>query len=582
LFGIITNDAEKSVTEAGLEDFNSDNKTFKVMGATKIVGGIAGGVTGYSGIGIHLQDVQYVFKNTEAEQSIIAYDGGYAGGVVGLLDGLLNQARSEYVVNDKEELNDVFAYYNSVGELKKYKNIFYQADYSPKYIGGLVGYVRNKGEILRAYSKLNVINPNAEYVGGLVGYADTLKLTEAYATGDVSGENYVGGLAGGVKNNLNLDNVNALNVWSKDLNSRISQMKGFGALVGEKINNIVDSQFVKVNAVGKVSGSDNIPLVSNTDTNTKEKAAKNIDQTFTYVAENKQEIIDSSEYVFKITERNFNPDKWEKDDNDLYLDMRFIVRNNVLYINEAEDLKLIKKYPTATFIITDMIDCRVFSINNKNFQIEYFAGVLKGKDVDKEYGFQNLELNNPLFNRVVNASFNNFTMKLTTDTTVDTNAVLVNYAKGIETDLLTFKNYKLNVSNEYSSVALVVANVESGNSSLNGLKLIGNEINITANNSKDLYAGLVFGRSEGSTTLERLNIVNNVNEPSKTSNIIEIKSTEVKPIQTFAAVENSSNIYAGLVGGKSSSISIINKADIEAENIISGKLTVEGAENAYV
>ncbi|MFM1785937.1 MAG: hypothetical protein RLZZ108_961, partial [Actinomycetota bacterium] len=72
-------------------------------------------------------------------------------------------------------------------------------------IGGLAGYTC--GTIEDSHSSVDVTAPNADYVGGLMGEGDCTDVYSSWATGDVSGRERVGGLAG--YNCSNTENVYA-------------------------------------------------------------------------------------------------------------------------------------------------------------------------------------------------------------------------------------------------------------------------------------------------------------------------------------------------------------------------------------
>jgi hypothetical protein len=61
-------------------------------------------------------------------------------------------------------------------------------------IGGLAGYTC--GTIEDSHSSVDVTAANADYVGGLMGEGDCTDLNRSWATGDVNGHQWVGGLAG--------------------------------------------------------------------------------------------------------------------------------------------------------------------------------------------------------------------------------------------------------------------------------------------------------------------------------------------------------------------------------------------------
>ena len=69
--------------------------------------------------------------------------------------------------------------------------------------GGLIGYLGN-GSITESSSDSTVYGTSGNYYGGLVGELNTGSISDSYATGDVVGGNYVGGLVGYVFNTSTL------------------------------------------------------------------------------------------------------------------------------------------------------------------------------------------------------------------------------------------------------------------------------------------------------------------------------------------------------------------------------------------
>lgn len=106
-------------------------------------------------------------------------------------------------------------------------------------IGGLVG--KNLGSISDSYATGSVVGQ--DYVGGLVGYSNYGTLSNVYALGDVSGSNgYTGGLVGILFGNASVTNAYATgNVVGKDY---------VGGLIGEN-----DGTVSSAYAMGHVSGT---------------------------------------------------------------------------------------------------------------------------------------------------------------------------------------------------------------------------------------------------------------------------------------------------------------------------------------
>ena len=103
-------------------------------------------------------------------------------------------------------------------------------------IGGLVGYNYEGGDIKNSYATVDVSGDS--YLGGLAG-VNQGDITNSYAIGDVSGGSYLGGLVG----------VNQGDITNSYATGDVSGMERIGGLVGENYGNIINGY-----ATGHVSG----------------------------------------------------------------------------------------------------------------------------------------------------------------------------------------------------------------------------------------------------------------------------------------------------------------------------------------
>lgn len=79
----------------------------------------------------------------------------------------------------------------------------------PWYSGGLVGSF-SSGLIENCHAAVSITaNPAAEKIGGLVGYIQHATLRNSYATGNVTGQEAIGGLIGRIVNNVTVENTYA-------------------------------------------------------------------------------------------------------------------------------------------------------------------------------------------------------------------------------------------------------------------------------------------------------------------------------------------------------------------------------------
>ena len=114
-----------------------------------------------------------------------------------------------------------------------------------RYVGGVAGYLNNSS-IINCYST-NTVSGNSD-VGGVAGNLTNSSITNCYATGKVSGSSEVGGVAG----NLNIGSV--INCYSTNAVSGSNRVGGVAGYVGGFGN----SQVTNCYATGTVSGSRNV------------------------------------------------------------------------------------------------------------------------------------------------------------------------------------------------------------------------------------------------------------------------------------------------------------------------------------
>jgi len=117
-----------------------------------------------------------------------------------------------------------------------------------KNVGGLVGwYTGTLSSITSAHTTGNVTG-SGDNVGGLVGRSDSGAINTVYATGDVSGVNYVGGLIG--SSGGTLSNVNGSN--------NVSGVSIVGGLVGYNAGAISNASYSIGTVAGSGAGSNNV------------------------------------------------------------------------------------------------------------------------------------------------------------------------------------------------------------------------------------------------------------------------------------------------------------------------------------
>lgn len=119
-------------------------------------------------------------------------------------------------------------------------------------IGGLAGYAGIQSKVTHSFSTA-AVSGAGNYIGGLTGRSDGL-ISDSYATGSVSGQSYVGGLAG-----INEAGEIYRSYAAGDVHASQGQA---GGLLGYNLNAMVSNTY----AIGSVSGSSAIGgLVGMTD-----------------------------------------------------------------------------------------------------------------------------------------------------------------------------------------------------------------------------------------------------------------------------------------------------------------------------
>ncbi len=248
----------------------------RVNGVAKIQGQVAGGAFGLLGYQTNISDVGLTISGSSAtNSSYILATKHFAGGIAGQSFGSISRTFASHQQNVQDQIeNNMASYYNGNHSVERgILNLFSstEANYTQKYIGGIVGYA-GSGNIEIAYSRLNVTSANADFAGGIIGGTEledassyhanaTLSaaavftkffLNEVYATGDVRAKESAGGIIGVIKgesSRVAMFAVNAFNYFASydyETNKDVSLNQGqqylsnnfkVYALVGRFINN---------------------------------------------------------------------------------------------------------------------------------------------------------------------------------------------------------------------------------------------------------------------------------------------------------------------------------------------------------
>ena len=165
-----------------------------VSGATtniNALGGVVGGNFGDVNNTISHGTVNGLYKNKNGE---ILYQANNVGGIVGLNSSIATQNNQEYRGN----IHDAY----SESKIHGYNNI---GGIVGKVEAGIINNVANAGDIKA--DGLTGTNSKSKYTGGLAGIIVDGKLIHGRNTADITGEDYVGGIVGGIGKEAVLQNL---------------------------------------------------------------------------------------------------------------------------------------------------------------------------------------------------------------------------------------------------------------------------------------------------------------------------------------------------------------------------------------
>lgn len=199
LFGF-TN-VEAIIKDLGLDNINID--------AHEVIGGLVGrnhGTIQDSSTTGNISGANYVVSGlvgwnygtiTNSSSSAVVSGGGVVGGLVGRNDGTIITSYATGDVNGQWDCVGGLVAFNNGGIIEGSYATGNVTSLTYDSIGGLVGgiYLSSTSQVTNSYATGDVSGP--EYVGGLVGYISAGNIiTNCYATGAVTGDDDVGGLVG--------------------------------------------------------------------------------------------------------------------------------------------------------------------------------------------------------------------------------------------------------------------------------------------------------------------------------------------------------------------------------------------------
>ena len=166
---------------------------------------------------------------------------GYVGSLVGANSGSISNSYATGSINGTSSFSDVGglagANYGSISNSYSTVNV----SGSSGVVGGLVGFNYKFGTVSNSYATGSV-SVTGSYVGGLVGINNNSfggMVINSYATGKVTGNNYVGGLVG-YNTGGNISNTYAV--------GSVSGSSYVGGLVGKNYSGSISNNFYETNA----------------------------------------------------------------------------------------------------------------------------------------------------------------------------------------------------------------------------------------------------------------------------------------------------------------------------------------------
>ena len=202
-------------------------KNLQIEGDNLIATGLFGYAYGATLIDVNLENV---FVNVLGDESYGA--GALAGGIA---YSKVIGAQAQGAVFGVESVGGLIGQVTSESMVTK-SSAEVNVEGKGSGVGGLVGYSWGDSIIEFCFASGNVTGEY--YVGGLVGSAEHTRVGNSYAAGDVSGFDYVGGLAGGLLYAFDDDNYNyncpsaVVNCYSTGRVVAASSAENIGGLVG--------------------------------------------------------------------------------------------------------------------------------------------------------------------------------------------------------------------------------------------------------------------------------------------------------------------------------------------------------------
>lgn len=253
-------------TNTGIISNASNNDAVAVSGAGGNAGGIAGKNTGSISSSVANSNVTAMADSANAIGGVV----GVNSGANAKLDtvrslGIVNGTYNNGTVITTNNVGGIAGINNDDAQITKAYNVAQVSGGSN--VGGIVGN-GTAGNLQEVVSAGDIISSGTN-VGGIIGNSETMVINSGRNTGEVTGNENVGGIVGVNGSQSHMNNI------INDANATIKGVNNVGGLAGINAGKIVASDMGLVNE-GRVYGQTNVGGITGVNTGTIENTNSNI------------------------------------------------------------------------------------------------------------------------------------------------------------------------------------------------------------------------------------------------------------------------------------------------------------------
>lgn len=253
-------------TNTGIISNASNNDAVAVSGAGGNAGGIAGKNTGSISSSVANSNVTAMAAGANAIGGVV----GVNSGADAKLDtvrslGIVNGTYNNGTVITTNNVGGIAGINNDDAQITKAYNVAQVSGGSN--VGGIVG-KGTVGNLQEVVSAGDIISSGTN-VGGIIGNSETMVINSGRNTGEVTGNENVGGIVGVNGSQSHMNNI------INDANATIKGVNNVGGLAGINAGKIVASDMGLVNE-GRVYGQTNVGGITGVNTGTIENTNSNI------------------------------------------------------------------------------------------------------------------------------------------------------------------------------------------------------------------------------------------------------------------------------------------------------------------